>query len=73
MYGHGWWWHPAGFWILWIVLIIVLVFLVVRSQGVSVRGREAPPESAEVILKKRYARGEIDKDEYDRKLTDLRR
>jgi putative membrane protein len=71
MYGHGWSWLPAVMWIFWIVLIIV-VLLLIRSQAVSVRGLEASRESAEEILKKRYARGEIDKDEYEHKLSDLR-
>ena len=30
-------------------------------------------DSPEQILKRRYAAGEIDKEEYDRRLSDLRR
>ena len=71
-YGYGWGWHMAAMLIFWIVLVIVIVFLV-RWMGVSGRGAEPLRESAEEILKKRYARGEIDKEEYDRRLTDLRR
>jgi len=30
-------------------------------------------ESAEQILKRRYARGEIDREDYERRLDDIRR
>ena len=49
-----------------------VVFLI-RWLAVSPRGQEAPRESAEEILKKRYARGEMDKEEYERKLEGLRK
>jgi putative membrane protein len=69
---HGWGWHMAGMWIFWVVVIVVLV-LVIRWLAGSARGPETPRESAIDILKQRYARGEIDKEEYERKLSDLRR
>lgn len=72
-YGYGWGWHLAGMFIFWIVLVIVIILLV-RWFGAPGRGAGVPPhESPEEILKKRYARGEIDKEEFDRRLTDLRR
>ena len=37
--------------------------------GLSPRGDETP----EQILKRRYAKGEIERDEYERRLKDLRR
>lgn len=48
------------FWIMVIVLIIYLVKMII-DKG---RGGE-PMESAEDILKKRYAKGEISKEEFD--------
>jgi uncharacterized membrane protein len=46
----------------------------VWAIGRANAGRPRPTaESAEEILKQRYARGEIDRDEYHRRLTDLRR
>lgn len=65
MYGYG-----GG--ILWLVVIILAVvaiyYLVMRSRSIhSSQGQvPAPPtESAVDILKKRFARGEISKEEFD--------
>lgn len=71
-YWHDGWWHMGGMWFFWIVVIVVLIFLI-RWLAVSPQRTEAPRESAIDILKQRYARGEIDKEEYERKLSDLRR
>jgi len=59
----------VGMWIFWI-LLIVLVFWVVRGLPT----RETPrtrDRSALEILEERYARGEIDKAEFDSKRRDL--
>lgn len=71
------WWHMAGMWIGWLLVLIVIVavvWLVVRAA--SDRGRSGGPPgdvaSPEQILKQRYARGEIDREEYERRLADLR-
>lgn len=69
----GWWmwWMPFG-WILGLALLVVLVWIIAvrTTSGFSVRSAE---DSAEQILKRRYARGEIDRDEYERRLSDIRR
>lgn len=49
----------------WVVILVVAVVLIGRSRG--------GPESPENVLKRRYASGEINKDQYDRMLQDLRR
>jgi putative membrane protein len=72
MPGDGWWWHMGWMWPFWIVVIILIVFLVQRASTSS----QPPAESgvsAEEILKRRYARGEIGKEEYERKLEDLKK
>ena len=53
------------FWILIIVGIVLLVVWLVRRapQWQQVRGEESAME----ILKKRYARGEIDREEFEEK------
>ena len=69
---NGWWWHMSGMWIFWIALILLAV-LSVRWLSNSPTGRERSPESPIDVLKRRYAQGEIEKEEYERKLADLRR
>ena len=69
------WWFGRG--LLWIVLIIVII-AVFRRPVAPLRPQPPlppipPPESAEDLLKKRYARGEISKEEYESTLADLRR
>ncbi len=54
--------------IFWIVVIAGIVYFV-RSEF-KCRGG-APDESALDILKKRYARGEINKDEYEKMKKDI--
>ena len=64
----GWW--MALWWITGIVVLVLLVWLVAgASGGFLPRGDETP----EQILKRRYAKGEIERDEYQRRLEDLRR
>jgi putative membrane protein len=59
-------------WIFWLLVLVGVVFFISRSLA-RPSGRERLSESAEQILKNRYARGEIAKEEYERILKDLRR
>ena len=71
-YGIGWFGMiiTAVFWIAVIVGIVFLIRWLVVSTGAG--GREARPEdSALEILRKRYARGDINKDEFEEKKRDL--
>jgi putative membrane protein len=68
--GGMWLWMILGtvFWILLIVGIVLLaVFVVQKTLGAGGRTGESSLE----ILKKRYARGEISKEEYQEKKQDL--
>jgi len=69
-------WGNQGFmgvfmWIFWIAIIVGIFFLVkwivMQSRLGEKKGEENPLE----ILKKRYARGEIDKEEFEQKKKDL--
>jgi putative membrane protein len=61
--------YGYGGWFMWLILVIVVaiaIYFIVQAQ----RGggaREMPLE----ILKKRYAKGELTKEEYDRIKRDL--
>jgi putative membrane protein len=72
MFGNGGW-MGAGMWLFWIVLIVIVVLLVrgVGAGGWSSRsgGEETPLE----ILRARYARGEIDEEEFRRRRRELQR
>jgi putative membrane protein len=71
-YGMGWVGMilMAAFWIAVIVGIIFLIRWLVISTGTG--GRAAKSEdSALEILKRRYARGEINKEEFEEKKKDL--
>ena len=64
------WWMGAS-WLLGVAVLIAIVWLLVRAaQGSGPTAAEEPPE---LILKRRYARGEIDSEEYQRRLADLRK
>lgn len=70
MFWNGW--HMGWMWFFWGFVILLLVLLFQRATG----SQRTPPEmqpSAEEILKRRYARGEIGKEEYESKLEGLRR
>lgn len=50
-------------WILGIALVAAVVWALLRARRGSIVG---PPESPEEILKRRYAKGEIDRETYER-------
>jgi putative membrane protein len=74
----------SGGWLIALVVVAVIVVAVVaivvasRGQGsrdLSGGGAPTPPSSgdtAEDVLKRRYASGEIGRDEYEQALRDLR-
>jgi putative membrane protein len=70
-YGLGSGWFGMGLW--WILLLVALVValgvLAYRRAGSD--NPSAPRETARDILDKRYARGEIGRDEYEQTKRDL--
>jgi len=57
-------------WVAGIIVLVLLVRLVAGSTGGFSRPDEETPEQ---IVKRRYAKGEIDSEEYQHRLADLRR
>jgi uncharacterized membrane protein len=68
-YGTGWF-GSVLMSVFWIALIVGIIFLI-RWLAVSTRGGGRSEDSALEILKRRYARGEIDKEEFEEKKRDL--
>ena len=67
-------WHDYGggmMWIFWILIIVALLWFVAFATR---RGGTPPPneESALEILKERYAKGEIEREEFEQKQKDLK-
>ena len=57
-------------WLLLVVVVAVLAYFLVKGTGTGGFG-PTPRESPLDILKKRYARGEITKDQFDEMKKDL--
>lgn len=75
MFDHASWmgtgWMGAGMWVFWLLLIVVIVVLVrVFADGGSPQQRQDTPLD---MLKARYARGEIDDEEFERRRRELER
>lgn len=57
----------------WLVVGVLVLWLVVRALGSSSSvGRGPRPDDPEEILRARFARGEIDAEEFERRLAVLR-
>jgi putative membrane protein len=69
MWGFGWWWTT----IFWILIIVGIVFLIrwLIDQGRTNKKMLSGEKSALEILKRRYAKGEINKEEFEQKKKDL--
>lgn len=63
---HGWFFGPLMMILFFAAAVIVIVFLVRRLGGLGIGGHsESPTVSPLDILKERFARGEIDKEEFE--------
>ena len=77
---HGWdsWWGGSGMafgplWmIVWLVVLVVGIVAIVRWLGEKGgAGGDRPTRGAREILDERYARGEIDREEYMKRKQDI--
>ena len=78
-------WHMGSEWVFgvaliwglfWIAVIVAVVVLVIRWLNNPARHTSSGPaagESAEELLRRRFAAGEIDEEEFRRRLDVLRR
>ena len=66
--GHGF--GGGVMWIFWILLVVVILWAVKTAAG-SGTNSAGKQRSALDILKERYAKGEIERDEFEQKRKDL--
>lgn len=77
-------WGVMGIWmILWVVLVVAAISLTIWLIARLIAPRDGSPrdggpssrggDDAEMILRRRFAAGEIDAEEYERRLEVLRR
>ena len=72
---HNWMWG-GGFWfgwIFWIVIIGAVIWLIISQSGKNRYQNQINPhlESPLDIIKKRYAKGEISKEQFEEMKKDL--
>ena len=72
MDGFGWSMMAMG-WLVMLAIIGLIVWVVVQAVSGSSRSDSGPTVSAQRILADRFARGEIDDEEYRRRSTELGR
>jgi putative membrane protein len=75
---HGYTWggmhsYGMGFaWIIGLILLVLVIVLIIRSFNQNaVTGNQSGNKQAIDILKERYARGEINKEEFELKKKDI--
>ena len=67
---YGWGWGMGFFMVIfWVLVIVGIVYLIRALIGTERKGIKE--ESALDVLKKRYAKGEISKEEFEEKKRDI--
>ena len=62
----------GGFmWIFWLVLLVAVVFVLKSTIGSNTGATAKQEDSPLDILKKRYARGDIDEEEFNQRRIEL--
>ncbi len=71
--GHGWgmgagmgWW-----WLIGIIVFVLITWFILKSKNIRKRSYYPGNKSAMDLLKDRYAKGEIDKAEFEERKKDL--
>lgn len=68
-YPEGWWiFREIRHWIFMILILVICLYFITRERWWCRKGQDKTPLE---ILKERYAKGEITKEEFDRLKKDL--
>ena len=70
MNGMHYFWGMGWSWIIGLAILIMVIWFIVKTVNQN-SGSNQPGKSALEILKERYARGEINKEEYEGKKMDI--
>ena len=73
------WGHMIGYgnnggtlmWLIWIIILGAIVYLIFNRSEISGKLGDPATERPEDIIKRRYAKGEISKEEFDRLKKDI--
>ena len=69
-YGHGW--GMIWGWIIGLIVLVALIWIIVKVASKNGRTPGDRDKTPVEILKERYARGEIEKKEYEERRKDLK-
>tara|TARA_R110002050_G_scaffold85091_1_gene181541 strand:+ start:6425 stop:6658 length:234 start_codon:yes stop_codon:yes gene_type:complete len=70
--GHGWGMGMGWWWVIGLIIVIAVVWMVVKGMSQNNRpGNQPESKSALDYLKERYARGEINKQEFEERKRDI--
>ncbi len=58
-------------WVFWILLLVIIIWVVFKLLNKNMNTPNTKSESAMDILKRRYAKGEITKEEFEQMKRDL--
>jgi len=60
-------------WLIWIIIAAAVIYFIFERSRRTGDSKESDRESPAEILKKRYAKGELTKEEFDRMMKDIER
>lgn len=69
--GDGMFFGDGFMWIFWIFVITAIAWLIISTVSSGLRNRRDEGDSPIEILKQRYAHGEIDDEEFNRRRREL--
>ena len=68
-FGHGW--GMGWGWIIGVIVLVVVIWVFIRAMNQTGSRREPERKSPLDVLKDRYARGDISREEFEEKKKDL--